>query len=126
MGGAAAIKCQIPISARIIDSTFSDLEKLAVEIGSKNSIIPTFMIKFFLKFVKESVNEKVKLDIFEKNPIDIVKYLSEPILFIASRKDTLIDFNHSQALIKAYGGSNKTFLEVEGDHNERRSKNIIS
>ena len=54
------------------------------------------MVKFFLSFVKSSIKEKVKKDIFKENPEDFVKYHEEPALFIISKEDKMISYEHME------------------------------
>jgi hypothetical protein len=42
MGGASALRFRGPVVARVIDSTFSDLETVAIEVVQKKIMIPAF------------------------------------------------------------------------------------
>lgn len=53
MGGASVILSQTKclhqkVQCIILDSPFSSFEKAAIDIASKNSIIPEFMLSFLL------------------------------------------------------------------------------
>jgi len=56
-----------------VDSTFANLESLAIDLAQTKTHVPAFMLKWVLLFVKDLIRDTVKRDIFEKNPEDCVK-----------------------------------------------------
>lgn len=98
MGGASALRFRGPVVARVIDSTFSDLETVAIEVVQKKIMIPAFMVKVVLSFIKDSVKEKVKRDIFDPPTVEFVKTLKQPVMFVASKQDQFIDCEHTEKL----------------------------
>ncbi len=66
--------------------------------------MPSFLVKFFLFFIKDSIRAKIKLNIFDNSPLKCALKLTDPILFIASKEDTMIDCYHTEKLYTNYCG----------------------
>lgn len=127
MGAATAIltaQNDPSLFAIVLDSTFADLNKLALEIGTDKTGLPGFVVKGALSFVKRTLESKAKLDI---DLLDIRKAASQctvPALFIASREDTFVNFEHSLRVYEVYRGR-RNLIEASGDHNEARAPTVV-
>jgi hypothetical protein len=103
----------------VLDSPFSSLHKLFLELAQTKSKIPSIIVKLVLRFIRKSVLSRAKFDIERLNPIDHVKRCVIPVTFIIAKGDDLVRPSHSEDLFKLYSGD-KNLIRVEGDHNTDR------
>lgn len=106
------------ILCAIFDSPFSSLQKSILEIASMKTGIPEKIITPFLYLFQKSI--KSKLDFSELQLVDKISQIQMPGLFIASKNDRFISYQHSETLYKVYGGR-KQLHYIQNDHNEHRS-----
>ena len=73
------------ITGMVLDSPFSDLKTLAVELckGYK-SHLPTVIVKTGLKMIRRSVKKRAKFDIYKVSPILQVADIKIPALFMVA------------------------------------------
>ena len=113
------------IKAICMDSPFADFEKLARELTLKQISLPGFLISIALSIVSTTVKSKNGLDIYKLKPIENAKKTLIPALFIHAINDELINVQHSEDLVKEYGGQEKNFIKPQiGGHNSGRGKII--
>ena len=129
MGAATAILYAAEdkrISCICADSSFSDFNILAKETVSKNIKLPGFIFSTAISFIRKTILKKNGLDIYELKPIEEVKKIKTPIMFIHGIKDTLIDMQHSVKLFENCDASPKMVNFFEGGHNTKRDKLLIT
>eukprot|EP01104_Vermistella_antarctica_P020853 TRINITY_DN9111_c0_g1_i3.p1 TRINITY_DN9111_c0_g1~~TRINITY_DN9111_c0_g1_i3.p1 ORF type:complete len:913 (+),score=165.18 TRINITY_DN9111_c0_g1_i3:342-3080(+) len=113
------------VKCLILDSAFTSLKKLAMEVTNcVETPLPKFMLKgvFYvgLKFVRRSVAQKAKFDIYEVEPIaHISRCQNIPALFVHGDSDMLIKIEHCHQLTEKYPGRHRK-MTVAGDHNSLR------
>lgn len=103
MGAASAllhVDRDPSIAAVVLDSAFSDLERLArelVEIGRQHTglPIPHFVVHLALKAIRHSVMRRAAFDIQDLCPVQHAPASHVPALFIAAEQDTFIPPHHS-------------------------------
>ena len=83
-----------PVCAAIFDSPFSSLERLTLELGARNIGLPETLLKPFVYLMKKSLKEKIDFEKLEV--IGLVKMISTPGLFIASKEDQFVSSQHSE------------------------------
>ncbi len=129
MGAATAILYAAEdkrISCICADSSFSDFNILAKETVSKNIKLPGFIFSTAISFIRKTILKKNGLDIYELKPIEEVKKIKTPIMFIHGVKDALIDMQHSVKLFENCDASPKMVNFFEGGHNTKRDKLLIT
>jgi len=109
----------------ICDSPFSNLLKLAKDIGNKKISIPNFIINIGLGVMQGSIKEKTGLDIYKLDLLKCINFIKLPILFLTSKEDTFIHHTHVQELFDSYNFLHKELVFVHGDHNSERTKLLI-
>ena len=128
MGAATAI-LYAPIDKRIncicADSSFSDFNILAKEIVNKNIKLPNFIFSTAISFIRKTIIKKNGLDIYCLKPIEEVKKIKIPIMFIHGVKDVLIDMQHSVRLFDNCEAAPKIVNFFDGGHNTKRGKILI-
>jgi len=113
------------IACMILDSSFSDLTKLAeemVEKGREQGInVPNFVVAVAIRMIRGSVKKQAGMDIKHISPISHADKCFIPALFVAGEHDDFINKRHSEAIHARYAGD-KNMILVEGDHNSPRPK----
>jgi len=113
------------IACMILDSSFSDLTKLAeemVEKGREQGInVPNFVVAVAIRMIRGSVKKQAGMDIKQISPISHADKCFIPALFVAGEHDDFINKRHSEAIHARYAGD-KNMILVEGDHNSPRPK----
>jgi len=108
---------QKPLSCIILDSPFANLNDLAVSFGKqKASLVPTFLIKGALIFIKDSIQSRTGADIDKLNPIEDVPNLRMPAMFGVADDDNLTPPKDVNALHQKYGGDRKYLIHMKGTH----------
>lgn len=107
------------IAGMVLDSPFSSLNELTLELAKTYSKIPLVIAKVVKKFIRKSILTRTGMDIDKLNPIDHVSSCFIPSLFIVANGDDFVRPHHGKKLFEAYAGD-KNILKVEGDHNSER------
>ena len=113
------------IKAICMDSPFADFGLLAKELVLKQIKLPSFLIEGALKIIRMTIRKKNGLDIDKLKPIDAAPKTTQPAFFIHANDDELINNKHSEMLINAYKGNNKTLKRCNGQHNTKRPNKLI-
>lgn len=114
------------VTAIVLDSPFSDLWVLAIElVKSQNLNIPSIATSVAHVLIRNSVKSYTKVDIENLAPVKVVCNARVPALFCAARGDGFVKPFHSERLHKAYGGP-KEFQLIEGDHNSARPVSFLA
>ncbi|CAN6985833.1 unnamed protein product [Brassica oleracea var. botrytis] len=109
------------IAAMVLDSPFSDLVDLMMELVDTYKFpLPKFTIKFAIQYMRRAVQKKAKFDITDLNTIKVVaKSCFVPVLLGHAIDDDFIHPHHSERIYEAYVGD-KNIIKFEGDHNSPR------
>ncbi|KAJ0233605.1 hypothetical protein HA466_0282310 [Hirschfeldia incana] len=108
------------IAAMVLDSPFSDLVDLMMELVDTYKFpLPKFTIKFAIQYMRRAVQKKAKFDITDLNTIKVAKSCFVPVLFGHAIDDDFIHPHHSERIYEAYVGD-KNMIKFEGDHNSPR------
>ena len=130
MGAATGIM-YTPLDNRIkclcSDSSFSEFSVLAKELAKKKIKLPDIILDGALKLLKITIKNKNDMDISEINPLDDVKKINVPIIFVHALNDNLIHLEHSLKLFEncPVNKEQKFILISEGGHNNMRPKFLI-
>jgi len=109
------------IAACVLDSPFTSLRKVAEElVESKRINMPGFLTEFALQLVRGEVKSRAGFDIDTLSPIDRVPMVFVPVLFAVAIDDTFVLPHHTQDLFNAWGGRERTIMQVGGSHNSSR------
>lgn len=116
------------ISCMILDSSFTDLTRLAeemVEKGKEQGVnIPNFVVSVALRMIKSSIKAQAGFSIRHLSPISHVNRCFIPALFVAGEHDDFINKRHSERLHQKYAGD-KNIVIVDGDHNSPRPRFLL-
>ncbi|XP_013656782.2 uncharacterized protein LOC106361563 isoform X2 [Brassica napus] len=108
------------IAAMVLDSPFSDLVDLMMELVDTYKFpLPKFTIKFAIQYMRRAVQKKAKFDITDLNTIKVAKSCFVPVLLGHAIDDDFIYPHHSERIYEAYVGD-KNIIKFEGDHNSQR------
>eukprot|EP00578_Thalassiosira_sp_NH16_P017785 CAMPEP_0181128154 /NCGR_PEP_ID=MMETSP1071-20121207/28595_1 /TAXON_ID=35127 /ORGANISM="Thalassiosira sp., Strain NH16" /LENGTH=860 /DNA_ID=CAMNT_0023213971 /DNA_START=103 /DNA_END=2685 /DNA_ORIENTATION=+ len=131
MGAATAIMYgsrDPTISCMILDSSFTDLTRLAeemVEKGKEQGVnVPNFVVSVALRMIKSSVKTQAGFSIRHISPISHVNRCFIPAMFVAGEHDDFINKRHSEKLHAKYAGD-KNIVVVDGDHNSPRPRFLL-
>jgi pimeloyl-ACP methyl ester carboxylesterase len=116
------------LKAIVLDSPFSDFEKLCQEILSNKFFLPSLMSKFLISMAADRIVEKVpNFDIYSFKPFENAKNVQVPIIMIHGIQDSLVPVEHSRIIFDNLPKNTyKKLLEVEGEHNDCRSNSDIN
>ncbi|KAL7542491.1 hypothetical protein ACHAXR_012012 [Thalassiosira sp. AJA248-18] len=131
MGAATAIMYgsrDPTISCMILDSSFTELTRLAeemVEKGKEQGVnVPNFVVSVALRMIKSSVKSQAGFSIRHISPISHVNRCFIPAMFVAGEHDDFINKRHSELLHTKYAGD-KNIVVVDGDHNSPRPRFLL-
>ena len=86
------------IAGIVLDSPFSNLTQLSLELVKTYTKIPTLIAQIIKKFVRKSVLSKAKFDMDKLNPIDYVNKCFVPSLFVVAKGDDFVRPHHGEKL----------------------------
>ena len=109
------------IAGMVLDSPFSNLNNLSIELVKTHTKIPVFVASLAQKFIRRTILSKCNLDINKMNPIEYVSNCFIPALFVVAKGDDFVRPHHGELLYEKYAGD-KNFIKVEGDHNSDRPR----
>ncbi|CAD8103639.1 unnamed protein product [Paramecium sonneborni] len=115
------LKEQPNVKGLVLDSCFTNFNKLAISIIQKQTRLPKFIIKAIIFLTKGTIEEEAG---FQLNDIQVQCNSNMPTLYICSDKDSLIKAKNSLKLYKQHKGIKK-LIKVDGEHNDSRSLEII-
>ena len=131
MGAATAIMYgsrDPTLSCMILDSAFTDLNGLAIEMVEKvkeqGFTVPNFVVSMTLRMIKSSIKSQAGFSIWRIAPIEHVNRCFIPAMFVAGDNDAFIDKRHSKRLYEMYAGD-KNIVIVDGDHNSLRPRYML-
>ncbi|KAK4856771.1 hypothetical protein QYF36_020991 [Acer negundo] len=108
------------IAGMVLDSPFSDLVELMMELVDTYKIrLPKFTVKFAIQYMRKAIQKKAKFDIEKLNTIKAANSCFVPALFGHAIDDDFILPHHSDRIFEAYVGD-KNIIKFEGDHNSPR------
>nr|GLL43741.1 uncharacterized protein LOC109175893 isoform X2 [Ipomoea trifida] len=91
------------IAGIVLDSPFSNLVDLMMEVAGTNAIrLPKFTLKFAIQFMRRSVLKKAKFDIMELDTIKVARRCFVPLLLGHAVDDDFIQPHHSNRIFDAY------------------------
>lgn len=90
------------IAGMVLDSPFSNLNTLSLELAKTYTKIPTFVAKLAQKLIRKSIKHRTDLDIEKHNPIDYVDKCFIPALFIVAKGDDFVRPHHGEWLHQKY------------------------
>lgn len=127
MGGAAIIfmlgnwiEVQKKLKGVILDSPFANLRKLCGNIGKTRTPFPGFMVEAALSMVRGTIEEKANFDINSMNPIEFVKKIQVPAVFVVAKNDELVYPKELEEMFNLYASQKKKFILINGTHASSR------
>lgn len=111
------------IAGLVLDSPFSSLKLLVEEIVKRQVKVADFVIDMAFGIVQDSVYERAKFKIKNIEPMFFAQKCFMPALFCVAKDDDFVLPHHAKRLYDIYPGD-KSFLEIEGDHNSTRPKRM--
>ena len=131
MGAATAIMYgsrDPTICCLILDSSFTDLTRLAeemVERGKEHGVnVPNFVVSVALRMIKSSIKTQAGFSIRHLSPISHANRCFIPAMFVAGEHDDFINKQHSEKIHAKYAGD-KNIVIVDGDHNSPRPRFLL-
>ncbi|CAK81820.1 unnamed protein product (macronuclear) [Paramecium tetraurelia] len=123
MGAVTAIMAAAEnpeLSTLVLDSPFSNLKQLCIDIGDSFHV-PTIGVRFVFYLLRKKVRKIVRYDPKHINTIQYIKKLSTKCsaYFVRASSDKMIGKNHVENLYDAFKGEKYIFTFL-GDHNAPR------
>lgn len=114
----------IEIVGCILDSPFSSLKQIILEIGRSKSRFPKIAISAGYHLIKGTLEKKGGFEIADLELVESVKNIRYeiPMIFLASKQDSTISYKHSELLYEHYHCKDKRLIYINGMHNESRDQ----
>jgi hypothetical protein len=93
MYAANSVKHKILLT--IADSSYYNLWELLEEIGNKKIGIPNILLKPMLYMFENSIRRSAKFNISDINMEEYMKMSLTPVVFVASKTDSIVPISHS-------------------------------
>lgn len=113
------------LSVLILDSPFSSLDKLLLEIAIERASFPKFFAHFLVKIFKRGVKNKVDFNFEELDLTKKAKHIKIPSYFIFSFHDEIVKPKHSEELFQNLASFEKKMSCVRGMHNDPRPFSLL-
>ncbi|EAR92625.1 alpha/beta superfamily hydrolase (macronuclear) [Tetrahymena thermophila SB210] len=107
-------------AALVLDSPFSNLKQLALEVADQKISLPNFIIEGLLSIVNNSIQERAGFRLDQLDLTKIVGKIEIPAIFVTSAEDRLVKQEHPKKLQSLYKGPSQIKM-ITGDHNEERN-----
>ncbi len=122
---AAAKKDASILKGLVCDSPFASLPILCEELVEKardqGVVVPGVVVSVALSMIARSVRNKANFNIRDITPIDDVRNIDIPALFVVGADDDFITPHHSERLVEAYKrGVTTNLFMCPGGHNDAR------
>ncbi|KAK9733071.1 hypothetical protein RND81_04G041700 [Saponaria officinalis] len=109
------------ISGMVLDSAFSDLFDLMMELVDIYKIrLPKFTVKMAVQYMRRVILKRANFDIKDLNCRQVAGKTLVPVLFAHATGDKFIQPHHSDIIFKLYAGEKKNIIKFDGDHNSPR------
>lgn len=113
------------LSVLILDSPFSSLDKLLLEIAIDRSNYPKFFAHLLVKIFKRGVRNKVEFNFEELELTRKIKKIKIPSYFIFSFHDEIVKPKHSEELFQNLASFEKKLSCIRGMHNDPRPFSLL-
>ncbi|KAL4473489.1 hypothetical protein ABPG74_022353 [Tetrahymena malaccensis] len=107
-------------AALVLDSPFSNLKQLALEVADQKISLPNFIIEGLLSIINNSIQERAGFRLDQLDLTKIVGKIDIPAIFVTSAEDRLVKQEHPKKLQSLYKGPSQIKM-ITGDHNEERN-----
>jgi hypothetical protein len=114
----------------VCDSPFASLpilcEELVERAREQGVVVPGVVISVAIAMIARSVRKLANFNIRDITPIDDVKNIEVPALFVCGADDDFIPPQHSERLVEAYrGGVTTNLFMCPGGHNDARPEIVF-
>ena len=82
----------------VLDSPFSNLNQLSLELAKTHTNIPGFIAKIVQKLIRNSIKSRTEMDINSLNPLEYAPNCFIPALFIVAKGDDFVRPHHGETL----------------------------
>lgn len=106
------------IGGMVLDSPFSSLKELVKDL-CKQYMIPHFVCKLAMKFIRKTIRKKVGFEINNLETIKFAQNCFSPALICFGSQDDFVLPRHGKLIAANYAGD-FNYIEVEGGHNSVR------
>jgi hypothetical protein len=121
-----AEKHQSEIHVMILDSPFSNLREMLIQIGQNKVRMPAAVISLALNLISGTVKEKLGVDLLELEPGKVAERCNIPALFIVAKDDEILPPKSVMDIYNRYKSSKKVLItSLEGGHAAEREDHII-
>lgn len=110
------------VSCLVLDSPFTNINTLAQDIADKQSNVPNMFVKLAMSVVKSTIQNKLKFNIDDLQPIDSVRKLRLPMIFHVGLKDIIVKPSRVRDEFYTAAGHNQkhVFFSPDAEHGSER------
>jgi hypothetical protein len=123
---AKGLKEEALVAGVLLDSAYGDLKQLAQEYATNAEKLgmPTLVLKVALKLLSRDMHKRIGVHLGKVRPLDAVKQLDVPALFVHGLSDILKPHHHSDDLAAKYNGPHEV-IKCVGQHNTVRPGPVV-
>ncbi|CAD8048829.1 unnamed protein product [Paramecium sonneborni] len=112
------------VKCLVLDSPFICLQDIVVQMASKRTKIPNFILNSLSSYVSDEIKNQCGFTLNEINCLNNLKLIKIPAFFITSNIDSVVSHEQTEKLFNNYQGI-KTIYYTNQDHNETRDFALV-
>ena len=117
---------QSEVIAMILDSPFSNLREMLIQIAQNKIKMPSVVISMALSLISGTVKQKIGIDLLDLEPGKVAEKCNIPALFIVAKDDEILPPKSVMDIYNRYKSSKKVLItSLEGGHAAEREDHII-
>lgn len=130
MGAVSSIlhaeRHQSEIKMMILDSPFSNLRDMLIQIGQSKVNMPSVLISIALSMISSSITERLGVNILDLEPGKIAERCNVPAMFIVAKEDEILPPKSVLDIYSRYVCPKKAIVHsFEGGHSSEREAYVI-
>lgn len=117
---------QNEVKMMVLDSPFSNLREMLIQIGQSKVKMPSVLISIALSVISSSITEKLGVNILDLEPGKVAERCNIPAMFIVAKEDEILPPKSVLEIYSKYSCPKKAILHsLEGGHASEREPHII-
>lgn len=117
---------QSEINMMVLDSPFSNLRDMLIQIGQSKVGMPSMLISLALSMISSTITEKLGANILDLEPGKVAEKCNIPAVFIVAKDDEILPPKSVLDIYTRYGCAKKAIIHShEGGHGSEREEHII-
>lgn len=113
---------QKQISCLVLDSPFTNIEKLAEDVVKSKHYVPSFLIRCGLCCcVRSGLKKRTGVDVGGIDNCEAVQTINVPTIYVSGKEDKVAPQKRVYQLFQRHKSQKKQFLAIEAEHHSERN-----